>query len=313
MALSRRLCAALFASLACAVTAQAAQPELSRVGSMKESARPAGVPLDYVITPNGYFHASCVVAVDEGDIVSAQGEVVHADGSVRKLAACAHPSFDPAGRVHTEVYNGWIADSSTDPGNTPASNEMKASWIVPSAPSNANGQTLYFFPGLEQSPGVVTILQPVLGWNGYGDSAWTMTNWNCCKSGSTFHGPAIPVSTGDKIEGTMKGTCNNGQPCANWNIVSKDVTTGQSTTFKTSAFGQAFNWWFGGAMETYGVSTCDQFPANGSITFNHIKTFDVNFNKVTPTWQDNVNGGGAPNCGYAVTTTASTTKITFTP
>jgi hypothetical protein len=183
---------------------------------------------------------------------------------------------------------------------------------VPSGPTNASGQTLYFFPGLEQSPRVISILQPVLAWNGYGDSAWTMTNWNCCKSGTTFHGPAIPVSTGDRIEGTMKGTCKTGQPCARWYITSRDVTTGQSTTFKTSAFGQAFNWWFGGAMETYGVSTCNQFPANGAITFDHIKTFDANYNRVTPTWFTSV-GGNAPNCAYNVSTTATSTAITFTP
>jgi len=73
------------------------------------------------------------------------------------------------------------------------------------------------------------------------------------------------------------------------------------------------NWWFGGAMETYGVNTCNQFPANGSITFDHINVYDVNFQQVTPTWTEIVDDSNAPDCSYAVNATTKKTVITFTP
>jgi len=314
MGLVHRLRIAFLAVLSAAGIAHAAAPSPTRVASMPDAVRPASVPGDYVITPNGYFHPSCVVHLDEDDEITAGGDVLRPDGRSRKVGACAYPSFDASGRARTDVfYNGYIALSATDPDGTTNANQMKARWVVPSGPTNASGQTLYFFPGLEQAPNVITILQPVLAWNGFGDSAWTMTNWNCCKSGTTFHGNTIRVRTGDRIEGTMKGTCKNGQPCPTWRIVSTDVTTGQTTTFKTSSFGQAFNWWFGGAMETYGVNTCNQFPANGSITFDHINVYDVDFVQVTPVWFDHVDGSNAPSCGYAVNATTRKTVITFTP
>jgi hypothetical protein len=323
MNLDRRICAVLFAAIAAFGATVANAATLTKVGDLQEASRPAGIPLDYVVTPNGLFHASCVVKVEENDLITANGDVRHADGSVRKATVCAHPRFDKAGKLVALAgqdeaagrleFDGWVTSSNSDPNVTPPANKMVANFTVPSGPTTAAGQVLYFFPGLEATVNLQTILQPVLAWNGFGDSAWTMTNWNCCKNGTTFHGDTISVSTGHKIHGAMRGNnCQNGV-CSNWNITSVDRTTGQKTTFGTDAYDQAFNWYFGGVMEVYGVTQCSQYPANGSIKFTDVQVYDLNGADVTPSnWNISI-ASTAPSCNYAVTPTTRTTTITFNP
>jgi hypothetical protein len=310
----RRISAALLAVAAVGL-AHAAGPALTRAADLSAAARPAVVPLDYVVTPNGYFHASCVKQLAADDEVAADGSVLRSDGTRQATAACAYPSFGARGErraAPAASFSGWLANSNTDPSVTPAANELSADWVVPASPAKAAGQTLYFFPGLESVPRTLSILQPVLAWNGYGNAAWTMANWNCCIRGTVYTGPPIPVSPGDQIHGQMVGDCSTGRPCKAWKIVSTDVTTGTTTTMNTKAYTQVFNWYFGGVLEVYGVSTCDQFPANGSITFTNVLAYDTKARLVTPVWSTDISSA-APACGYAVDATTNQTTISFDP
>lgn len=312
----RRFSAALLAFAA--VGLAHAAPALTRVSDLQTAARPAHVPLDYVVTPNGYFHASCVKQLTAGDAVEADGSVLHRDGSRAAVAACAYPSFSvrgerrAAGGQAAAGYDGWVADSNTDPSVTPAAGRLVADWTVPSAPSRVAGQTLYFFPGLESVPRTFTILQPVLGWNGYKNNAWTMANWNCCIRGTTYTDDPFDVSAGDQIHGEMVGNCAAGNLCRTWNITSTDVTTGTSTTMSTKAYFQVFNWYFGGVLEVYGVSTCNQYPANGSVTYTNVLAYDTKGQPVMPVWSSDISSA-APACGYVVDATTNQTTITFDP
>src|SRR5262252_937513 len=104
-------CAAFL--LAATLCAPAGAASLTTVGDLAAPTRPAGVPLNYVVTPNGFFHPSCVIAVADSDTVAADGNVVHADGSVSAVAACAYPRFGAQGQRVGEGaaqpdYNGWI-------------------------------------------------------------------------------------------------------------------------------------------------------------------------------------------------------------
>jgi hypothetical protein len=302
-----------------AASAFAAMP--SRVADLQASSRPAGVPLDYVVTPNGFFHASCVIELADDDVVAPNGDIVFADGRTRKGTACAFPSFGSDGHARAASFaadgqsveptiNGWVVDSNSS--STPASSKMVADFVVPSGPVSSAGQVLYFFPGLEAVPNVQSILQPVLAWNGFGDNAWSVTNWNCCISGTTYHGGTIAAATGDKVHSIMTGaSCASNGICPTWKIVATNKRSGQKTSFKTDAHGQAFNWYFGGVMEVYGVNTCSQYPSNGSISFSNIHVYDLGGTESTPSnWNKSV-GNPSPSCSYGLTTTKSTAVITF--
>jgi hypothetical protein len=315
---SRPLRAVLIAAASFASSAAGAT-SLTTVGSVPPDRRPAGVPAEYVVTPNGLFHPSCVVKVEDDQRLSASGAVLRVDGSVAQPAGgCTYPRFivhgDAIERVEPGMrpeYSGWVARSDSNSNITPPAGSSSAIFTVPSGPTTKSGQVLYYFPGLEDGGAVQTILQPVLAWNGFNDSRWTMTNWNCCKSGKTWHGSTILVSTGDRIKGTMKGSGCTGGVCANWQIVSIDKTTGQKTTFNTESYGQAFDWYFGGVKEVYFVTQCSHYPANGSITFKRVHFYDVNGVETTPSDWNHWVAGGVPPCNYQVTTSTHTTTITF--
>ncbi len=60
--------------------------------------RPPAVPEEYVITPMGYFHPSCVQELAEGDIVREDEKAIeHKDGSFDSIPTCAFPHYTPAG------------------------------------------------------------------------------------------------------------------------------------------------------------------------------------------------------------------------
>lgn len=177
-----------------------------------------------------------------------------------------------------DKYSGWIESVWAHPAPTAAISYLKADFSVPAAPPNTTTSVNYFFPGaqsLDQSPQHGTIIQPVLGWNGYVDQhKWTIASWNCCVDGNVNTSDFRIVQTGSRIRGTMQGsgcTASTGI-CTNWSIVTADVDGGQSTTLQTSAYGQAFNWVFGGALEVYDVGSCRDISASDHMDFTGIVT-----------------------------------------
>jgi hypothetical protein len=132
---------------------------------------PAEVPLGYVITPAGYFHPSCVKELAEGDELEQGGSVVrHADGMIEEIRGCEYPHYnargEAAGPGFDEPTSPYIQHSYIEASGVSASteySELNVTWIVPPAPLTNDGQVLYFFPGLDQSSPVISILQPVLG------------------------------------------------------------------------------------------------------------------------------------------------------
>jgi hypothetical protein len=294
--------------------------------------RPANVPTNYVITPFGYFHPSCARLLAEGDRLLPDGRVEHVNGMVDAIASvCDYPHYTRTGvlipsnpeglrGINLPTINGWLEYVSV---TTPSLlcleclsvyGKISARWVVPPAPNTYDGQTLFFFPGFEDINDVISIVQPVMQYGvsaGGGGSFWAVQSWNCCISGVTWFSPLLEISTGDIIQGTITSTCAPGSYyCARWNVISKDVTTGQTTTLaKTPADGQVWNWAFGAVTEDYGVDECSEFPANSRLTLT-VQLYDQNLVRIAdPAWVGTgAAPGTTPNCSYGVET--SNTKET---
>ncbi|HEY6338285.1 MAG TPA: hypothetical protein VIW68_07305 [Candidatus Sulfotelmatobacter sp.] len=272
--------------------------------------RPSAVPADYLITPFGYFHPSCVSHTAKGDIVRHDENVIqHANGTTESIHVCAYPHFKSDGEKITgdeqsnnqpTIGHAWVEYASTT--TKTSFGYMYAYWNVPPAPSTNDGQTVYLFPGLEDINDVVTIVQPVLGWNSDYASAWGIASWNCCASGTVFEAPPAPVNSGDVIDGYMFDTCAAGTlSCPTWDIVTWDTTSGNfSEMLNTSSQGQTFNWAFAGALEVYNIVQCGDYPSNGSISFYNVNLFNDKFVKIpSPSWSvTNLSSGLTPQCGY---------------
>ena len=289
---------------------------------------PAGVPQGYVVTPFGYFHASCVRIIAGRDILLGDGRVKHADGAVTPARNCRFPHYTANGK-RIEAAEGAAAPRPSKPNAPPEADGwleaswyndrapfggIGANWLVPSGPSSDVGQVLYYFPGLEDYENVVSILQPVLGWNGFNDHAWTIASWNCCQGGNADHSIPQRVATGDLIVGTISGDCPAGKACSAWDIATVDRTNGRSTTLKrSSSYGQTFDWAFAGVVEVYGVAACDQYSSNGFVDFNKVSLLDVRKKPVSnPRWTaSGLLQGNAPACNYGVTVSPTSASLTF--
>jgi hypothetical protein len=293
--------------------------------------RPSGVPADYVITPFGYFHPSCVLQLKKGESFQPDGVLRHADGSTETVAPCRYPHYKPSGELpdagslaahetavaqETETtskpaINGWVENSNASIAT--AYGKVASTWTVPSLPLAQDAQVVYLFPGLEGSGGELNILQPVLGYI-YG-APWTFASWNCCPSNTTVESSPINVNPGDTLVGTIVMTCAAGTlTCPTWNVTSEDQTTNQSTELSgTTNAGNTFNWGFGGVLEAYNIVQCADYPSNASLTMKTL-LYDNNLSLVSsPDWTDYLNTAseGVPQCAYAVNTTATNTTLTY--
>jgi len=287
---------------------------------------PAGVPADFVITPFGYFHPSCVNHLAHGDVLHQEAKTIaRANGAVENIQACAYPHYRADGEkvvgaerastnaasANPDISHAWVEWAGLT--TTGAYGFQLAFWNVPPAPVDNDGQTVYLFNGLEDYNDVVTIIQPVLGWNSDYASAWGIAAWNCCESGSVYEGTPTKVSSGDLIYGYMFDNCATGvRTCSSWDIVAWDLTNRNfSELVGTSNYGQEFNWAFGGVLEVYNIAQCGDYPdgsaddyrqAGPSINFYGQALWTSGGAQVkTPAWTISTASGLSPSCNYGGT------------
>lgn len=271
--------------------------------------RPAQVPEDYVITPFGYFHPSCVIHLAKGDALMEGGRVIRKADGTTLTPVCNYPHYTARGEKIAAgaatvqpptIGHSWIVSESAT--TSTSYGEILADWYVPSDPLSNDGQILYFFPGFEDANDVVSILQPVLGWNADFSNAWGIASWNCCISGIADESSPARVNTGDIIAGTVKSTCGDGTlSCPSWNVTTEDGNTGATSTLSdTPNDNQTFNWAFGAVLEVYNVAQCSDYPPNEYSTF-YPTLYDNNFNVIAdPAWSfTNWASGLTPQCDYS--------------
>jgi hypothetical protein len=285
--------------------------------------RPAAVPEGYVLTPFGYFHPSCVNQLAEGDVVREDLKVIERKNGATQALACSYAHFEadgtklvgdlkPVGDGKSQppfIGHAWIEYASIH--DVPDYEEVYSQWTVPPAPASNDGQTLYLFNGLEDINDVVSIIQPVLGWNGNGLGNWSIAAWNCCPSGTANEATPVSVNSGDQIEGYSFSNCGSGtKTCPSWDVVALDDQNHSfSQLIDTPNEGQTFNWAFGGVLEVYNITQCSDYPAaeesgvGGEIGFHDHIVLNNKYVKITPSWiVSNISGGLTPQCSYGGST-----------
>ncbi len=304
---------ALFIVLVSAFTAMKAQAQTG-------TNRPATVPAEFVFTPAGYFHPSCINHLGKGDTLRPDEQgIEHSDGSFESIPECGYPRYNSRGQVVSNqttvsvspsIGSAWVEDygllTSTSFG------KLTANWTVPPAPTSNDNQTLFFFPGMIDNGTGGNIIQPVLTWNSDSGNpnapvnVWSIASWNCCVANTISESTSVTVNTGDTLLGTMQSTCSAGTlSCGYWDITTQDVTAGTSTSLtQSSSNGQTFNLVFPGAVEVDSVVQCSDYPPNGAIEFSNVALYDDNFNQIsTPPWTFDAastanTSGLTPQCNY---------------
>lgn len=294
----------------------AQQPQVD--AAVFSAGRPAGVPVEFLPTPFGWAHPSCIIVVAEDDYVT-DDYVEHIDGTRMYTPRCPHPRFDNRGQAHygiePPVSGGWAARA--DNQTIGAVQWISATWAVPPAPTAVSGQTLYFFPGLEPLPSVDHILQPVLAWNGlFGNpTGWVGYSWKYANTQNYWVTlPAIAVNPGDTISGYAAGSgCNTVTGvCSTWQVRTSSST--QSNTLNTNASGFAENYLLAGVFEEYATTRCSNLPPSASITFSNVTVTAVGGGAVSPNWTGSIDPvANLAGCVNAVATSPSLVSMGWTP
>jgi len=253
---------------------QAADQESDQEADAEVDTRTVGLSIkgdeqdpNYVRTPFGLMHRSCVYSVEDREQISPDGLSTRApDGTVRRRTPCRFERRTTSASFVPQT-NGWV-DYSTAPaaaGATQAFVRLDGAWNVPASPPNSSGnQLLYFFPSFVPSNNSV-IIQPVLQW-GVGSSSgggrfWGIASWIVDSAMNASFSPLVSVNSGDTIVGRMMATsCTTNFGNCQWSITASRGA--QSTTLNVSVTNKVFNTVQRGVLEVYNVDTCDQYPAN---------------------------------------------------
>ncbi len=151
--------------------------------------KPAGVPSDYVITRNGFFHPSCVVALRSDEAWGRDLVIRGLDGVEHdRITPCAFPRYSLTGRP----IGGDPPSSGRAPGRATGSG-LSTEWIVPLPPTNVGDQGLAFFNDIETQD---IILQPVLDFSEI-PGHWAIESENCCVQNNDVQSTLVEVTAGD--------------------------------------------------------------------------------------------------------------------
>jgi len=289
-------------------------------------------------TPFGLRPIECILEVPTGSHVEADGDPLSRDviithpslGTWRHTAhpLCsmpehaptprnrgALPSSEPAHRLRESNQtcqdmpcscdslpcNNWIDNAGwmMEPSDkAPYIGGFSAVMSVPGTPVLADHQTLFYFPGAENTdgtprhgdgkPGVDrAILQPVLTYSPKGNcigstpastTGWCIASWYCCPKGLTVHSPYIgDVKPGDAWLGLFNLTDGD-----NFETVSRNVHTGQETKLACPKQGRNFNW-ADVTLEVYAADSCPMF-AVGPMSFTEMSMWDEQGQALDPQW-----------------------------
>lgn len=237
---------------------------------------------ELVLTPGGWRPKSKVHYVKSGHHVEVQDKklkIVETEtGNVIKdivdLSKIPNES-----RIKTEVNkgisgtapitNGWIANAEWTNDNGVPISYFGTSWIVPSAPSNEDNQTIFLFNGIQQTPSGPFILQPVLQWGpsfAGGGNYWSIANWYVDgQGGVALHSDLVQVNTGDIVTGIMALT---GQSGTSFNYLSS--FDGYPTTNLTVNNIDELKW-ANITLECYNINNCDDYPNTQFTEFDNIE------------------------------------------
>ena len=265
---------------------------------------------DYVATPAGWWHRSCVHGVPNGAHMDRNGIVRRPDGSTFQIPRCRYAAYPtrPGAGPQPPTNNGWIewADAFQGPYH-----EIDAGWTVPAAPaaSYSTSQVYYTFPGLQSNGAHPFINQPVLAYGfapDYGGNFWTLASWHCDTGPGCVHStPVLTVAATDALSGTVAASaCVNGT--CTWTITGVDVTQSTRTFFSVSD-ADNYNMAVGGSVEVYGLTACNQYPLNG-VFYTGITLFDQAGVQSIPTWGSHV-ATTTPVCSFSVSYTQNTVSL----
>jgi len=289
-------------------------------------------PADYVRTPNGYFHKSCVhdvpngAQVDDNDNVTTNGVVTHFEPCQYPVISTPSASLASSAPSPT-IGHAWVESIEQDQSGQ-GFNLLEVNSQIPGIPCYpGDQQTIYLFNGLEPVFNAFPLIQPVIGYvylSGNTGTQLEIAAVVLTSSNNTGSSINTNVNPGDKVDMAMWVISNKPVVGKTWQIQIVDQANGQfaAIQFTTTADMNAAT---PAVLEVYNVSQCEDYPTpacfeKGSSVFSSI-TLAVPC--AANEWTSYCGVGFAPfphnpspslnpQCGYGITTVSSRDETTFT-
>jgi len=280
---------------------------------------------EWALTPFGPRPANCVQEVPSGSYLVERGNFVeahldngtvlsfpiqqdcvefHREWAVKRIATHRARRANQTSGITPAPLDGWLDYVGYYPPKEV--NTFSGTYTVPPDPTTQSNQVLFYFIGTEnlQGSGILSILQPVLTW-GNGHSKWNMASWNCCPGGQTWTSSFL---TNIQAGGTVSGVIDTTSGGADWSVTS--TYNGQNVVLTVPTAQRDFNW-VDVTLETYTVTSCQQFPA-GACTFENMALTVSGGASNSPSWT--LDSAEPSECAGKVTVTSpSTVSISHTP
>eukprot|EP00446_Apocalathium_sp_SHHI-4_P043189 CAMPEP_0177351498 /NCGR_PEP_ID=MMETSP0368-20130122/31866_1 /TAXON_ID=447022 ORGANISM="Scrippsiella hangoei-like, Strain SHHI-4" /NCGR_SAMPLE_ID=MMETSP0368 /ASSEMBLY_ACC=CAM_ASM_000363 /LENGTH=287 /DNA_ID=CAMNT_0018813451 /DNA_START=65 /DNA_END=928 /DNA_ORIENTATION=- len=238
----------------------------------------------WVQIPGGRLvEQDCILQIPNGAVVNVDEELA------TKLRAGCSVKDKQVSEPQLQIYAADAHWQSQEP-----IKNFTADWVVPPLPSRADGQVVYFWPGLKSVRPEMgyPVIQPVMQF-GERSGGWELQSW-FVDARSVWYpvvtAPPIKVNPGDKITSYIS-LSHDGQT---WTISGRDVTTGQDSTLniKYSRAGKCDYHFAMLVNENINITTiCDLMPAADSVTFTGVEV-----DGQRPSWTTRANCAGNPQC-----------------
>jgi len=230
-----------------------------------------------VLVPGlGYQAAHCVSRVESGSYI-----VKNPDGSHTVTSPTGVVShFVPCPVTKNNVGHGAAWKAWGQYFNTNHVTNFTGNWPVPPVPTTKSSQTLFYWNGVEDTTND-EVLQPVLQWGSSaagGGQYWAIASWYVSSSRS-FWSDLVNVNVGESIFGGLYEDNSTGV----WDVVSTDVQTNKSTSFKYKHPTPIETYSYV-VLEAYTIAECTDYPANTKFeAFTNLQ-ITLTSGPVTPTW-----------------------------
>jgi len=232
--------------------------------------------------PSGFAHPSCVHEVADGSIVSHKngGLIVNSPtGESFQVPRCHFPLSGSSRSSKPAHGPAWKTCAQYE--NTKSITYLYGEWPVPPNPTLESDQILYFWNGVEPEDNS-EVVQPVLQWGSTpagGGNYWAMASWYVASDGTALFSPLINTTIGDSVSGENSFDTNG-----TWVAVGTDLKSKQTTSLSYTPPETDYYYAYA-VLESYSISTCNQYPPTGSVPFTNIQV-QAGGAPVTPTWQD---------------------------
>ncbi|KAH3757762.1 hypothetical protein Pelo_10439 [Pelomyxa schiedti] len=270
---------------------------------------------DWLPTPLGYAHSSCVHKVPSGSSAVRVGRkfvVTTPAGKTFETEECQYTPLMPT--VAADGWQIWTTSTST----SSSYETMVGMFTVPDAPVTYDRQTLFLFPGLQNldwvpgpdskpAPLEFEIIQPVLQYgpsSGGGGKYWALASWYVTVWAGYLVTDLITVQPKENIWGVMERIQDN-----KWIINGTVMSTGKTAMLTVDKTDLATNPYAYVTFEAYsGTSSCSELPTAPQVYTQLALTEGQPPVQVEPSWV--VHATSQPVCNeYA--SVESNTQVTL--